>query len=198
MDICKYCGKEISADKLSHKKNLARSYCNRTCYLSHVEKAKAPPRIKIQKPILPKIPIDYGISECVVCGKEFKKIIYHHLYCSNKCQLKGSRKRQKIKHKGFNRNGVVDNSITLKLLSDRDKHKCSICGGKVDITDFKYDENGNFIIGSKYPTIDHILPRTQGGTHTWDNVQLAHQICNSYKSDNMVYCRQSGQMALSM
>jgi 5-methylcytosine-specific restriction endonuclease McrA len=197
MNICKYCGKEISATKLSHKKNRARSYCNRTCYLNHVEETKAPYRIRKYVPKTPKI-IDYGVGECVICGEEFKKIIPAQLYCSKKCQNKINRIRIRTKNRGFNKNGVVDNSITLKLLSDRDKHRCSICGKKVDITDFKYDKNGNFIVGSKYPSIDHILPRTKGGTHTWDNVQLAHQICNSYKSDNIVYCGQSGQMALSM
>lgn len=34
-----------------------------------------------------------------------------------------------------------------------------------------------------YPTIDHIVAMANGGGHTWDNVQLAHAICNSYKRD---------------
>ena len=36
------------------------------------------------------------------------------------------------------------------------------------------------------PTVDHILPLAKGGTHTWDNVQLAHWSCNSDKSDTIV------------
>jgi 5-methylcytosine-specific restriction endonuclease McrA len=33
------------------------------------------------------------------------------------------------------------------------------------------------------PTVDHIIPLARGGSHTWDNVQLAHHLCNSLKGD---------------
>jgi 5-methylcytosine-specific restriction endonuclease McrA len=32
-------------------------------------------------------------------------------------------------------------------------------------------------------TLDHIIPLCQGGTHTWDNVQPAHAICNFIKAN---------------
>jgi 5-methylcytosine-specific restriction endonuclease McrA len=31
------------------------------------------------------------------------------------------------------------------------------------------------------PTVDHKVPMKNGGGHVWENVQLAHRICNSYK-----------------
>lgn len=34
-------------------------------------------------------------------------------------------------------------------------------------------------------TIDHIIPLAKGGRHTRDNIQLAHFICNSRKSDRI-------------
>lgn len=30
-------------------------------------------------------------------------------------------------------------------------------------------------------TVDHKVPLCQGGTHTWDNVQPAHRLCNEAK-----------------
>ena len=36
------------------------------------------------------------------------------------------------------------------------------------------------------PTVDHIIPLAKGGTHTWDNVQLAHWSCNGEKRDTIV------------
>lgn len=71
-----------------------------------------------------------------------------------------------------------DASINLKKVMRRDKGICQICGRPVDIT--SRSENG---IGMLYPTIDHIKPLSKGGGHTWDNVQLAHLICNSRKCD---------------
>jgi 5-methylcytosine-specific restriction endonuclease McrA len=33
------------------------------------------------------------------------------------------------------------------------------------------------------PSLDHILPLARGGAHDHSNLQLAHRICNSRKSD---------------
>lgn len=35
----------------------------------------------------------------------------------------------------------------------------------------------------KAATLDHIIPLAGGGTHAYANVQLAHFLCNSRKSD---------------
>lgn len=45
------------------------------------------------------------------------------------------------------------------------------------------DRSWNGVFGALYPTVDHITALANGGGHTWDNVQLAHAICNSYKRD---------------
>ena len=55
---------------------------------------------------------------------------------------------------------------------------CQICGKPTDKDDIT---NGH--IGRLYPTLDHIIPLSKGGTHTWDNVQLAHMSCNAGKCD---------------
>lgn len=75
-----------------------------------------------------------------------------------------------------------DKDITLGKLYERDKGICKICGGLCDYND--YEIRGNtIIVGNSYPSIDHITPLSKGGSHTWDNVQLAHKQCNSIKSD---------------
>ena len=35
------------------------------------------------------------------------------------------------------------------------------------------------------PTVEHIIPLSRGGTHTWDNVAPAHAICNFEKGDSL-------------
>lgn len=60
--------------------------------------------------------------------------------------------------------------ITLSALMSRDDRRCHLCGGTT------YWSKGP--LHDKYPTIDHLVPISQGGTHTWDNVALAHRGCN--------------------
>lgn len=71
-----------------------------------------------------------------------------------------------------------DETITLKALRARNKDICQICGEPVNDKDIK---DGH--IRKRYPTLDHIIPLSKGGGHTWDNIQLAHMGCNAGKCD---------------
>lgn len=65
--------------------------------------------------------------------------------------------------------------ITLPKLIKRDGLTCSICG----LPCFY----GGSYQSDLYPTIDHIVPISKGGGHTWNNVQVAHRLCNINKRD---------------
>lgn len=71
---------------------------------------------------------------------------------------------------------------SLKELYEKDKGICYICGGKCDYEDYTYRDN-TFIAGNYYPSIDHVIPLIKGGTDEWNNLKLAHRICNSLKRD---------------
>ena len=47
----------------------------------------------------------------------------------------------------------------------RDRHSCQYCSS------------------TKHLTLDHVIPRSRGGKHSWDNVVAACERCNSRKSD---------------
>jgi len=49
----------------------------------------------------------------------------------------------------------------------RDARRCAYCGKRAD-------------------TIDHVVPRCRGGTHTWDNCVAACRACNSRKADRLL------------
>jgi len=49
----------------------------------------------------------------------------------------------------------------------RDGRRCVYCGRRAD-------------------TIDHVVPRSRGGTHTWDNCVAACRTCNSRKADRLL------------
>ncbi len=51
----------------------------------------------------------------------------------------------------------------------RDHHSCQYCGS------------------SKHLTLDHVIPRSKGGLHTWDNVVTACEKCNSRKGDRTLF-----------
>lgn len=81
------------------------------------------------------------------------------------------------------KNGKIDWSISLEKLRIRDRDVCALCGKSVDMKAYHMTDNGAFVAHGMYPSIDHIIPLSKGGTHTWDNVQLAHCLCNSMKCD---------------
>lgn len=125
----------------------------------------------------------FGFSICVNCGKLF---IGDTKYCSSRCsnrKCEGKKEKQRLQR--AKQNGKIDKDITLDKLIHRDNNICGICGKECNSDDYKKD-NGTFIVGSLYPSIDHIIPLSKGGTHTWDNVQLAHMICNSIKNNKIL------------
>lgn len=80
-------------------------------------------------------------------------------------------------------NGKIDKDISLRSLYERDKGICHLCGGHCDYSDHKVTEEGYFIAGLRYPSIDHVVPLSKGGTHTWENVKLACFGCNVAKGN---------------
>lgn len=69
-------------------------------------------------------------------------------------------------------NGAIDKDINIDSLFARDKEICMICLEKCRRSE---------------ATIDHKIPLSRGGTHTWDNVQLAHNTCNKSKGNKLNY-----------
>lgn len=131
------------------------------------------------------------IRECTECGRVFRAKSIRMICCSSECSRKRENRIKEIKRRQrMKGNGEIDYSISLSKLIKRDKGICSICGRIVDIN---ADPNSD-----EYPSIDHILPLSKGGTHTWDNVQLAHRGCNTMKSDKLLIERSDKQLKLCL
>jgi 5-methylcytosine-specific restriction endonuclease McrA len=58
-------------------------------------------------------------------------------------------------------------AITRRSVFARDGHRCQYCGAQAE-------------------NIDHVVPRSRGGTHTWDNVVAACRRCNALKEDHLL------------
>lgn len=55
-------------------------------------------------------------------------------------------------------------SLSRRAVFARDDHRCQYCGMAAD-------------------SIDHVVPRSRGGQHTWENVAAACRACNLRKRD---------------
>jgi len=99
-----------------------------------------------------------------------------------RCAIRAARKIGEIKRRHKIADARVDSDITIQKLFRRDKGVCYLCGELCDWNDKEVRENV-IVCGNQYPSIDHVVPLAKGGLHSWDNVRLAHRICNSLKAD---------------
>ena len=123
-------------------------------------------------------------TNCVHCGESFIVDNYGQKYCSLTCgeRARNSKKRLSVRVKNKT---VYDKDISLKKLFIRDKGKCYLCNEICDTRDYSTNDEGYRVTGDKYPSVDHVKPLSKGGTHTWDNIKLAHFGCNRLKSNNV-------------
>lgn len=191
---CMGCGKEFKP-----RMNAYNKYCSRDCALRN--RGQSPAMLENHKrqieegqkrrAIKKLMRLLANIQACPVCGNKYETTNVRRLYCSDRCghrvhdQLKDLRRRSSMQE-----NGPIDKGITAEKLMKRDKNTCHICGGKVDIN---ADSNDGM-----YPTIDHIVPLSKGGAHTWGNVALAHRKCNTIKQASLIYETTNGQLALAV
>ena len=126
--------------------------------------------------------------KCEECGRMFFYYTGRRKTCSERCSRKRKWKRTALsRDKRIRLNGNIDWSISLSKLIERDGGVCHICGKQCSGNDIYINDTGYYVSGDKYPSIDHVKPISKGGTHTWDNVKLAHRLCNSLKCDSEHY-----------
>lgn len=127
--------------------------------------------------------VDVRVFYCAHCGKRkayagrFKG--QRRKYCSDRCSTIASvNDYQRRKRAAAS---SCDGVIGLGELARRDGMACGICGKRVNLS-----------LSRKSPphpmsaSVDHIVPLSEGGTHSWENVQLAHWICNVRKGSGSV------------
>lgn len=104
---------------------------------------------------------------CIVCASGFTGIGASARYCSDRCRAR-------------NRN----RSFGLSLLEREaiyasDNWCCQICSEPVDATAHP--------LSDWYPSLDHIVPRSHGGSDDVTNLRTAHRWCNSVRGDLSYY-----------
>ena len=196
---CNHCGKSFlpkAADRTS--------YCSRDCFFDKLaieRKHKTKKKINIKTinnciNLLTKTikQIDRNQAKiktrvCVVCSKEFKQTRIMgcpDLTCSDECKktkIKNYKFTQSYKITSYNqrvkrklRNFDNFEVIDPKVIMNSYNHICNTCGGHTP-----KELRGTYELNA--PEIDHIIPLSKGGEHTYANVQLLCRRCNLNKSD---------------
>lgn len=116
-------------------------------------------------------PITY--RNCADCGRLFVgRVRTNRLYCDRDCAQRAGKRAGKHRRRTVER---VGDFITIHELGERDGWSCHLCPDPVVL------RSGGLAMS---PSIDHLVPISRGGEHTWANVKLAHKICNSRRWAN--------------
>ena len=203
---CKHCGVDYKPKAVDRT-----TYCSRKCYFEAKAAAKAakPERIHVVtrqckgcgsefvanrgnqvyccESCRPKeksvwVSIMPSSKVCKCCGKEYKPVSTGGMpsdYCSDKCRESVSRsgKRiQKAKRKAMLKGATVESVDPFRVF-DRDKWKCKLCGVSTPRR-----KRGTY--SDNAPELDHILPLSKGGEHSYVNTQCSCRKCNGLKSSD--------------
>lgn len=97
---------------------------------------------------------------CKTCKVSFCAPQETRAYCSKRCLWRKPRRWRKH----------------AEAVHNRDAWTCWLCGTPT---------SPKWTFGDPLsPTLDHLIPRSQGGTDGPDNLATAHAICNALRSDN--------------
>lgn len=126
-----------------------------------------------------------ALRDCQWCGNAFRfrpKATSPGLYCAWQCyvaSVKGAAKcwsnteKARLRRKGTRADPDRERVIP-KVVFERDGWRCHICRKKLG--------KPSGPLGQR-PSLDHVVPLSKGGKHTYANCRAAHQSCNSGKSN---------------
>lgn len=163
---CQTCSKEFR----TYRDN--KTFCSEECRMNCKSNGR-------NKPNIVKISL---INNCDECGNEYETSSKSQRFCSYKCKTKNRNKLNELQRRKYYIEG--DNTISLSKLIDKENNLCYICGAECNSNDLVTDDKGTVICGNEYPSIEHVIPLSKGGKHEWNNVKLAHRVCNIKKSNN--------------
>ena len=74
--------------------------------------------------------------------------------------------------------------LTRRLLVRRDGRKCQLCGKELFFGDAAFTRKRMVEAGDS-PTIDHIIPLSEGGSDGLDNLRLTCPPCNHHRDSRV-------------
>lgn len=119
---------------------------------------------------LPQSELSELVRNCARCGTDYRHPRTGRMHCSDLCRDLDKDDRQVAIYHGWIRPSA------RAAIYERDDYQCKLCGDLVDM-------NANPQRDDWAPTLDHIIPRSKGGTHDESNLRTTHRWCNSVRGD---------------
>jgi len=132
-----------------------------------------------------------SILDCVQCGLEYEagrgpakiRLLRLEGFCSTEClsdfksmQNADNKYRYAMKRTAGKFKVSYDDSITRREVFTRGGGVCYICG---QLTHYENSDDYSALLA----TVDHLIPWTRGGEHSWENVRLCCLRCNIVKGN---------------
>lgn len=156
---CEQCGTVHEA-----RAGQPQRFCSNRCHDDwHLAQAAARVRARLQQ------------CQCPTCGVTFQQAIPRQRYCSNEC-----RRKLDWSEKTHRRRAIVavGEAVSPLVVFDRDGWTCKICSRPTP----------KHLRGStdpRAPELDHVIPLSKGGEHTYSNTQCSCRACNLIKGSRV-------------
>lgn len=197
---CRHCGEGFQTAakvKVLYCSNKCKqaAWARSNAHLAVMHRVFEPPKPKVVKkrtrnPVADKVgsrlyleKLHRQAAKVVACDE--CRIKFCPLYGASHMRLcpccKASRARAaKSAQKAIRRAAQVANPIDPYKVFHRDGWKCWVCGIPTPI-----EKRGSY--DNDAPELDHVVPLSKGGPHTYDNVRCCCRKCNAEKSDKLGY-----------
>lgn len=158
---------------------------NRECNTRYVERLRASSEVLEEREVRRKT----RLAPCTVCNGVAQQDERHARFtttCSTECFREESRRRRAIwnaqnraeraaamRRRRTRKRAVSIEKVDAFGLWHRDEGCCGLCGDLIDL-DLRYPHPDSL-------SIDHVIPLSKDGDHTWENTQPAHLTCNRHK-----------------
>lgn len=122
-----------------------------------------------------------GTFTCRHCDTQFERVygVKRRTFCSDKCAQKHHKSVRKAMTRAPSDGRKVEKVTPLRVFK-RDGWRCHICGGQTDPA----------LRGTcepDAPELEHIIPLSKGGDHSYANTACAHRRCNQEKGDTLPF-----------